>query len=207
MRDEETPKRLSTRARSIGLEIPVDVSAALVDYYKLLSRWNRKINLTSLSDPDAAVDRLLLEPLLAARYLPRNAAVIDLGSGGGSPAIPLAMGTGARLLVMVESRGRKAAFLREASRQLNFPAVVETSRFEDVASRDAYRHAMDVVSIRAVRVDEPTLSVAATFARPGGRVALFASSEPDPGQIPRGLRVDRSTPLLERSMLFELVAV
>ena len=75
--------------------IPEPLASQLVVYYQLLSHWNRKINLTSLSDPDEAVDRLLLEPVAAAAVLPANRALIDLGSGGGSPAIPLALALGA----------------------------------------------------------------------------------------------------------------
>ena len=46
------------------------------EYYELLSRWNRKINLTALSDPDEAIDRLLLEPLAAARHLPERHSLL-----------------------------------------------------------------------------------------------------------------------------------
>ncbi len=68
-RDFQT--RLVRRAAKAGLFPPDDLVTALAEYYELLSRWNRKINLTALSDPDEAIDRLLLEPLAAARHLPR----------------------------------------------------------------------------------------------------------------------------------------
>ena len=62
-------------------------------YYRLLSRWNTKINLTALPLEDLtdhAVDRLLIEPLAAARFVPESPLTwFDLGSGGGSPALPL----------------------------------------------------------------------------------------------------------------------
>ena len=58
-------------------------------YHELLSRWNRKINLTALDNPDEAIDRLLLEPVLAARHFPApDASVMDIGSGGGSRPFP-----------------------------------------------------------------------------------------------------------------------
>ena len=110
----ETAERLRTRAKALGVTVPPDAEARLVTYFDLLFRWNAKINLTSLTAPDAAIDRLLLEPLAAAEELPRNPDLIDLGSGGGSPAIPLALALEARRLVMVESKTRKAAFLAEA---------------------------------------------------------------------------------------------
>jgi len=66
-----------------------------VKYYELLERWNRTINLTSLRNRDAAMDRLLIEPIAASTFLPNRPRLMDIGSGGGSPAIPLAIATGA----------------------------------------------------------------------------------------------------------------
>ena len=170
-------------------------------YFELLQRWNRTINLTSLSDPDEAIDRLLLEPVAASAALRSAARLIDLGSGGGSPAIPLALAGSASLLVMVESRSRKAAFLREASRELGLTAVVENARFEDVSLRAKYRESMDIVSIRAVRLDAAAFAAAASFLSPGGRVALFETATAAAPALPSGLTLDSTVPLLRNSRL------
>ena len=156
------------------MAVPPRAEARLIAYFDLLFRWNAKINLTAFTDQDAAIDRLILEPLAAALELPRDLDLLDLGSGGGSPAIPLALALDARRLVMVESKSRKAAFLREAARTLGLNAVVESDRFEAVAAGGAYEGRMTAVSIRAVRVDVATLKAARTFLQPGGRVALFS---------------------------------
>jgi len=109
----------------------------LETFYSLLYRWNQKINLTSIADPDEAIDRLLLEPLLAARHVPPSATrLMDIGSGGGSPAIPLKLALPHLHLTMVEAKVRKSAFLREASRQLGLTATdVETMRVEELLAR------------------------------------------------------------------------
>jgi 16S rRNA G527 N7-methylase RsmG len=73
------------------------VADATVDrfeaYYRLLNHWNKKINLTALrleSLSDHAIDRILVEPLVAAEAVSRSSIEWwDLGSGGGSPAIPI----------------------------------------------------------------------------------------------------------------------
>jgi 16S rRNA (guanine527-N7)-methyltransferase len=166
-------QRLADRAAHEGLLVDEDLRGKLVAYFEVLQHWNRKINLTSLTDSDQAIDRLLLEPLAAARYLPHHARIADLGSGGGSPAIPLGLVLSATGLLMVESRQRKCAFLREAAREVGLPATVESARFEDVARRGDYIHRFDLVSIRAVRHDEPALAAAAGLVDDGGLVALF----------------------------------
>jgi 16S rRNA (guanine527-N7)-methyltransferase len=198
----ETLERLRSRAKSHGLTVPLPVEAKLVAYFDLLARWNAKINLTALTDGDAAVARLLLEPLAAAApALPRYPDLIDLGSGGGSPAIPLALALDARRLVMVESKGRKAAFLREASRSLQLTAVVENDRFESVAAHGTYAGQMDIVSIRAVRPDLSALAIAKALLKPGGMVALFAPKPASPPELPDDLRVVQVSPLLHSSFL------
>ena len=172
---DSTRSLLYERAALAGLQIPTPLTDRLLAYYELLTRWNRKINLTSLSDPAQAIDRLLLEPIAAAQHLPQGARLADLGSGGGSPAIPLALGLASPHLLMVESRSRKAAFLREAARQLDLPASVEAVRFEELTEKLEHRQSADVVSMRAVRPDPETLLLARWIARDGGEVAFFTS--------------------------------
>ena len=200
----ETVDRLRERAKAADVAIPARVEARLVAYFDLLVKWNAKINLTSLTETDAAIDRLLLEPLAAAPSLPRQPDLIDLGSGGGSPAIPLALALEARRLVMVESRGRKAAFLSEAVRTSGLTAVVENTRFETVASRGIYAGQMDLVSIRAVRPDLAVLNIAKGFLKPGGKIALFSPTAASPAELPQGLRVVHVTQLFDSSHLVVL---
>jgi 16S rRNA (guanine527-N7)-methyltransferase len=193
--------RLASRSAEAGLELPPLLLEKLAVYYELLQRWNRKINLTSLSNPDEAIDRLLLEPVAAAASLRGAARLIDLGSGGGSPAIPLALALSAPLLVMVESRSRKAAFLREAVRELALTAVVENARIEEVARRPEYRRAMTIVSIRAVRIEVEVLAAAAAFLEPGGVVALFESAAAEATALLPELLLSSTKPLMGRSRL------
>ena len=122
MNSREFQDRLTRRGRRAGVALATDLAAQLEAYYRLLSAWNRKINLTglNLSDlPPEAIDRLLIEPLVAARHVPAGATrMLDVGSGGGSPAIPLALAVPGMRLLMVESKTRKSVFLREAIRTL-----------------------------------------------------------------------------------------
>lgn len=189
---------LAERAGLSGLSVPPALAERLIAYYSLLSHWNRKINLTSLSDPKEAVDRLLLEPVAAAASLPSGLELVDLGSGGGSPAVPLALALAVPQLVMVESRGRKAAFLREALRELRIPGTVESSRFEDVCRRPEYAGRFGLLSVRAVRLDAAALQSIADLLRPGAVAALFGSEEltAQPDALPGSLRLLSSRPLL-----------
>lgn len=167
--------RLLRRAAKAGLFVHADLADRLSAYFELLTRWNRKINLTSLEDPDEAIDRLLLEPVAAARHLrPGDARLMDIGSGGGSPAIPMKLTTPSVGLVMVEVKARKSAFLREAIRHLDLKNTqVETIRYEELLARPELHETSDVLSLRAVRVENRTLLTLQAFVKPGGLVFLF----------------------------------
>jgi 16S rRNA (guanine527-N7)-methyltransferase len=192
----ETPgleNLLRERARTHGVLLPDLLIPKLLSYYSLLARWNARMNLTSLSDPQEAIDRLLLEPVKAGQNIPAGRALVDLGSGGGSPAIPLALACGARSLLMIESKARKAAFLREAVRHVGLPAAVECARFEDVLPK--LGKSADLVSIRAIRVDQDVLALVRPALAPGGEALLFVSNPSELGGT-GGLTVDRTVILL-----------
>jgi len=166
--------RIEKRARRAGIQLSGTLIARLADYIEILRRWNERMNLTALDDKDAGLDRLIIEPLVAVSHVPREGRAIDIGSGGGSPAIPLKLAVPALSLLMVESKVRKAAFLREACRQLEIEdVVVETARYEALLSRPELHEVHDLLTLRAVRIEAKVLRGLQAFVRPGGVVALF----------------------------------
>jgi 16S rRNA (guanine527-N7)-methyltransferase len=128
---------------------------------------------------DEAIDRLLIEPLLAAKWLPAPTnSTIDVGSGGGSPAIPLKIAAPGMFMRMVESKTRKAAFLREVVRVLQLERTeVDAVRLEQLLVRPDLHESADVITVRAVRVDAKALVGLQSFLRPGGQLFLFGSGE------------------------------
>lgn len=178
-----------------------DTAQRLETYYELLARWNAKINLTALnlSTGDEAIDRLLIEPLMAARSIrPSDAVLIDIGSGGGSPAIPLAIASPRLALTMVEVKVRKSAFLREAIRTIGLNAQVLTSRYEALLADPAMHEFADVLSLRAVRIDARTLTGIQAFVKPKGRFFLFRPVGPVADiDVPPTLALAEAMPLVE----------
>lgn len=181
MTPREFQSRLLRRARRVGVTILPETAAKLEAYYRLLQLWNRKINLTALpldEAPDETLDRLLIEPLLAVRHVPAETPkVIDLGTGGGSPAIPIKVALPGVTLTMVEAKTRKSAFLREVVRQLQLTdSTVETSRFEELLARPDLHEAKDVATVRAVRIETRVLMTIQAFLKPMGTLMLFKSA-------------------------------
>jgi 16S rRNA (guanine527-N7)-methyltransferase len=191
--------RLARRGRRASVKITAPVADRLWAYLELLLRWNRKMNLTGFkeSDADVAIDRLLIEPLVAVRHIPTGAALIDIGSGNGSPAIPIKLAVESLALVMVESKARKCAFLREALRVLDIgDATVENARFEELLARPDLHETQDIVTARALRLESRTLLGLQAFLKPGGRMLLFQTgSTAEPSNVPLPLEPAAILPL------------
>ena len=194
-------QRLKRRASRARLEMPENVLERLGVYVELLQRWNARMNLTALDDDDAGLDRLVIEPLVAARHLSTvRGALIDIGSGGGSPAIPLKVAVPGVSLLMVEAKTRKTAFLREAVRQLELEnTTVERGRYEELLPRQEFHEAHDVLTLRAVRVETKVLRGLQAFIKPGGELFLFrGGGGPDvPGGFEPPLTWRATYPLVE----------
>lgn len=178
----DVAEALANRATLLGVDLPQAACPLLERYFALLARWNRTVNLTALPVEDAsptAIDRLLLEPAAAAGHVPPDCHDwIDLGSGGGSPAIPLKVLRPALSLVMVEARSRKVAFLREAVRELGLDRTrAESIRFEEMlGSTLPWAATADLVTARAVKADPTFVALVEMLLRPGGELMLFEST-------------------------------
>jgi 16S rRNA (guanine527-N7)-methyltransferase len=178
----EFRERLARRARRVDVAIEPRSGDLLECYFSLLARWNTKINLTALplrTPTDETFDRLLIEPLAAARHIADEAVDwVDLGSGGGSPAIPIKIVRPRLRLTMVESKARKAAFLREAIRMLPLvDAAGDNVRFEELVGSAARPRSAQLVTVRAVRADPGLFGSAAQLLAPGGRLLLFRPTD------------------------------
>jgi 16S rRNA (guanine527-N7)-methyltransferase len=188
MNSREFQERLARRTRRAGVPLPADLGLKLEAYYRLLATWNQRINLTgvNLVDPTPdGLDRLLVEPLVAANHAaPGTRRIIDIGSGGGSPAIPFTLSLAGAHVLMVESKTRKSVFLREALRAVEISGSdVVTGRFEELLSNPSLHEAHDLLTIRAVRVESRILVGLQALVRPGGQIFLFRSSSgPDPSE-------------------------
>lgn len=193
------------RAADAGVVLTATQIAQLGIYYELLARWTRTINLTALpleGYPSRSIDRLIIEPLVAATFFPPQAPDwIDVGTGNGSPAIPLRIVRPGGSLEMIESRARKTAFLREVVRVLDLDRTgVRATRIEDFAG-SALAGAADLITIRAVKPTIPILHAVAHLLKPGGRFLMFGSAGTEELEVARlgdaGLEHVETAPLLE----------
>jgi 16S rRNA (guanine527-N7)-methyltransferase len=147
---------------------------AISIYIDLLLKWNARINLTAIREPNEIVQRHFGESLFAAKYLLDQhlpEAAIDLGSGAGFPGVPFAMLAPEVGVTLIESQQKKATFLKELIHALGLKNV---KVFSDRAEN--YPDTADLVMLRAVEKFGQALRVAVRLAKPGGRVGLMIGS-------------------------------
>jgi 16S rRNA (guanine527-N7)-methyltransferase len=150
------------------VDVPGELAARLAFYGALLLEANRKVNLTGAKDVAGLVPHLLDALTLAGDV---TESLVDVGSGGGLPGIPLALATGARI-VLVEPTVKKAAFLERALLACGVAGEVVAERAE-VAGRDArFREQFAFATARAVSRAPTVAELTVPFLRIGGRALL-----------------------------------
>ena len=156
-------------------DVPAGVVAQVHTYLDLLLRWNARMNLTAVRDPEQIVTRHFGESLFAAKVLRDAGAFVhttptmsDIGSGAGFPGIPIKLLVPEVCITLIESQNKKAAFLREVIRTLSLTgAEVFCGRAE------TWQRTSHIVTLRAVEKFDTVLPVAASLVAPGGYLCLL----------------------------------
>lgn len=194
MPSESSPAaRLEAGLAALDLALPSPVVQQLLTYVKLLSRWNRAFNLTSVRDPDQMVTRHLLDSLVALAWL-RGSRVVDVGTGAGLPGIPLALADPERRFVLLDSNGKKTRFVTQAVAELGLKNVeVARVRAEQYHPDTLF----DTVISRAFASVGDLVRQAGHLCPPGGRILAMKGVYPvaELDQIPAGFVVAEVAPL------------
>ncbi len=123
-------KRLVSGAAKMGVALSDLQAAQLLDYIQLFHKWNKTYNLSAIRDIESQVDRHLLDSLSVVPYIEAD-HMIDVGTGGGLPGIPLAIMFPQKNFTLLDSAGKKTRFLFQVKTQLKLDNVqVENRRVE-----------------------------------------------------------------------------
>ncbi len=154
------------------VELAPDQLRQVSMHLDLLLKWNSKVNLTSVRQPEEIVTRHFGESFFAAKQLlsaQATGTVVDVGSGAGYPGIPIAIFAPHARIVLIESNGKKAAFLNEVVFALKLPNASVFGGRAEIYSQNA----ADLVTMRAVEKFSDSLAVVIGLVKPGGRIGLM----------------------------------
>ncbi|MGC8723109.1 MAG: 16S rRNA (guanine(527)-N(7))-methyltransferase RsmG [Acidobacteriota bacterium] len=147
----------------------------LDEYLRLLLKWNRPAGLTAFENREEALAKGVIPSLAAEPWLRAGWRVIDAGSGGGFPAIPLALKRPDLRWTLVEPKAAKAAFLREAARHLGLEAEVIEASLEALLAGKQRR--WDAATMRGLRLRKGPLKRLVRALTPGGRILVWSAGD------------------------------
>ena len=182
---------LAAGLADLGITLPDEAQRKLLAFRDLLLKWNKTYNLTALRDPEQAISHHLLDSLSILPHVGPE-PMLDVGSGGGLPGIPLAIARPDLPVGMVDTVQKKATFLQQASIELDLKNVaVHHARVEEMQGQYAQ------ISSRAFA--EIALFVALTrhLLAPGGRWLAMKGQRPDDElkALPDDIAVEAIVPL------------
>jgi 16S rRNA (guanine527-N7)-methyltransferase len=141
--------QLIAGATEMGVALTDAQAGQLLDYLDLLQKWNKAYNLTAVRDRSAMLTQHLLDSLSIVPHLPPG-DLLDVGSGGGLPGIPLAILQPERSITLIDTVGKKVAFLRQAAMTLGLKNLQAVSgRIESWAPPAGHDAGFALISARA----------------------------------------------------------
>lgn len=169
------PEGFAARLTAIGVTATEAVLAKLGDFLGRLLAMNEQMNLTGIKAPAEAWERhafdaLTLLPFL--EHLPAGSRLVDVGSGGGLPGIPLAIARPDLEVALVEATQKKAAFLSATAEAMGLTNVTVYAERAEALGREDLRGAFDVVTARAVARLKELVPLVVPFAKAGGVILL-----------------------------------
>jgi len=180
-------QQLAAGIAALGLSLPDGAETKLLAYLALLDKWNRVYNLTAVREAERMVSHHLLDSLAAVPFF-QGETILDVGSGGGLPGIPLAIARPELQVTLIDSIAKKTAFLLQAKAELGLANLqVVTGRVEAFRPETGF----DVITSRAFSDLREFVSLTRHLLRPGGRWLAMKGLYPNEeiAQLPAGVRV------------------
>lgn len=144
------------------------------EFYRMLCAYNKKVNLTAITERGEFFIKHICDSLAGAGYFPNGAEVAEVGSGGGFPSVPLKIARDDLSFTQFESVGKKCAFLSLAAQELELSRMsVINMRAEDAGRDVNYREKFDACCARAVARLNTLLEYCAPLVKTGGRVIAY----------------------------------
>ncbi len=172
--ESEAKKILADSSAELGSPLSDAQLDRFDTYLAELQKWSKKVNLTSLKKDVDIVVKHFLDSLTPLPYIPMGHFVLDLGSGGGLPGVPMKIARPDIRLLLMDSTGKKTAFLNHIVRELNFKNVrAIQQRAESKTFQDIMGGHLDVVIARAFGKLEKTLQAASPYLKPGGKLIVM----------------------------------
>lgn len=170
---------LKEQCDEFGIDLSDKQIKQFTDYYDLLIEWNKKINLTRITEPEEVVTKHFADSLTLLKYcdIPKGARIIDVGTGAGFPGIPLKIARSDIELTLLDSLNKRLTFLKEVCRKTEISAEFVHSRAEDGAKNNEFREKFDISVSRAVARLNVLAEYCLPYVKPKGQFLAMKGPE------------------------------
>lgn len=203
--DEKWLEMVTTGAAGLNVFVPGDRAAALAKHASLMLEWNRRTNLTALTDPKDVAVRHVIDSLAPAPFIPPGARLLDVGSGAGFPGIPIHVLRPDLSTLLIDAARKRVSFLQFAIRSLKLSGIAARHvRVEDLEDENGF----DVVVCRAYSGLGNFVKDAARLLAPSGIIIALkgpaaTGNAPEKGDDPSALPAPFSATVHEYALPFE----
>ena len=160
-----------TGALELGVRVSSHQVRLLERHAVELMQWNRSVNLTAITDPEEMAVKHYVDALASTPMIGDGVRILDAGSGGGFPGIPIKVLRSEVPMTLIDSVRKKVSFLKHAIRTLGLKEIhAVQGRLEDLGASPQYNGRYDLVMCRAFSSLETFVSLALPFLRKGGRL-------------------------------------
>jgi 16S rRNA (guanine527-N7)-methyltransferase len=183
IRSDEWKKIIMEGGESLGVPVSPFMADQLAGHCDLLLQWNRKINLTAITDPLEVAVKHVLDSIAPARLIPDHSTLLDMGTGGGFPGIPLKIVKPSILATLADASGKKINFVKHVIRTLKLEKCKAiAARLEDLPKQDGYAGKFQVVVSRSLAPLSKILSWALPLLAPRGCIIALKGRNVDKEQ-------------------------
>lgn len=179
MTEETFTAMLARAASDHGIDLSEESARMCFRHVALMLEWNRRTNLTRITDLEDILVLHVLDSLIPSRWLPSSGRALDIGSGAGFPGTILALALPGLDMTLIEASRKKASFLKVLTSQLRLSSLrVFHGSWQTWLRSTTVLPSVECITMRAVRLEEAhLLELATRCLRPGGVFAYWAGPE------------------------------
>lgn len=168
---------LITGAQELQVEMDHDQAVQFSRYAQILQQWNKKINLTAITDPMEIAVKHFLDSVAPSACIPQQGTLLDIGTGGGFPGVPLKILRPQQSMVLIDGVRKKINFVKQVLRELHLDNIEAIqSRAEDFMRHHRKTKQFDIIVSRALADVDVIIKLAAPLLKPEGRLVVYKGS-------------------------------